>query len=119
MANKRDFKKYTDAVGAMLVEEMLYAYSTIEKADKEAISAAVGQVLQAVEDARHHSNIYFDRGQKSFDDNKQYAAEKHRFFKALFNKVENEFNASVDEAIKKFNSAIPEEVKKALKESAN
>ena len=118
MANKREFKKFADALGASLVEEMMIAYYNVEGADRQAISEAVGTVLDAVDNAKNNSNVYFDRGAKAFENKKEYGAEKRKFFKALFNKIIGDFNAEVSSALKKFNGALPAEVKEAQKKVA-
>ena len=118
MPNKREFKKYADALGASVVEEMMIAYYNVEGADRKAIGDAVGKVLAAIEDAKNKSNVYFDKGAQAFrGDMKEYAKEKRAFFRALFNKIENDFNDQINAAIKEFNAALPESVKRAQKEA--
>ena len=117
MPNKREFKKYVDALGASVVEEMMVAYYNVEGADRKNISVAVGKVHGAIEDAKDKANIYFDRGHKAVPTMKEYAKAKRDFFRALFNKIENEFNDEINGAIKDFNAALPESVKKAQKEA--
>lgn len=119
MPNKREFKKYVDALGASIVEEMMVAYYNVEGADKKAIGNAVGTVLDAVEDAKDKANVYFDRGVKSFESAKEYGVEKRKFFKALFHKISTDFSGEIDSAIKTFNAALPEKVKEAQKAAAN
>lgn len=118
MANKRDFKKYIDAVSAMVTEEMLYAYVNVENADKKAISEAIGMVMDAAENARNHANIYFDKGHKAFESLSEYGKEKSAFFQKLFNKINTEYSANIDAALAKFNAALPQEIKDGLKASA-
>lgn len=115
MANKRDFKKFVDALGASVIEEMMVAYYNCDGADAEAISAAAGKVITAIETAKDHSNIYFDRGARSFADHKEYSKAKRAFFKALFNKIIADFDSQLSEALKMFNGAIPAAVKEAQK----
>lgn len=119
MPNKREFKKYADALGASVVEEMMVAYYNVEGADRNAIAKAVGKVLQAIEEAKDNSNVYFDRGVKAFPDPKEYSKAKREFFRALFNKIESDFGAKIDDAVKDFNAALPESYKAAQKEAAN
>lgn len=115
MENKREFKKYVDAVGGSITNEMMAAYYNIEGADREAISKAIQKVLCAVGTARCHANTYFDRGAKSFADKKEYAKARRAFFRALFNKINNDFAEAIQEALKEFNGAIPAAVKEANK----
>ncbi|MBD5176949.1 MAG: hypothetical protein HDT05_06025 [Bacteroidales bacterium] len=119
MPNKREFKKYADALGASIVEEMMVSYYNVEGADKKAIAEAVGKVLGAIETAKNNANVYFDRGPKAFADHKEYAQAKRQFFRSLFNKIESDFGAQVDDAVKQFNAALPESYKAAQKEAAN
>ena len=119
MPNKREFKKYADALGASVIEEMMVAYYNVEGADRKAIADAVGKVLAAIEEAKNNSNVYFDRGVKAFPDHKEYSKAKKAFFRALFNKIESDFSAQVEDAVKAFNAALPEAYKAAQKEAAN
>ncbi len=119
MVNKRDFKKYVDALGASVIEEMMFAYYNIEGADRKGISSAVGKALAAVENAKNNANRFFDRGAKSFADHKEYAAAKRNFFRQLFQKIEKDFNDQINESIKEFNAALPESVKQAQKATVN
>lgn len=117
MPNKREFKKFADALGASVVEEMMVAYYNVEGADKNAISDAVGKVLEAIESAKNNANVFFERGPKSFADHKEYATAKRNFFRSLFNKIEDDFNNEINEAVKQFNEALPESYKAAQKEA--
>lgn len=117
MANKREFKKFADALGASVCDEMMYAYYNIEGADKKAISAAMEKVILAINKARENSNIYFDKGVKAFEDKKAYAKAKEEFFKSLFHKVSTEFSTELDEALKEFNAALPDSEKEKNKEA--
>lgn len=115
MANKREFKKYVDALGAAACDEMMYSFYTVEGADKDAISKAIEKVLIATNKARMNSNIFFDKGVKAFADRKEYSKAKDAFFKALFEKVSKEFTEEVNAALKDFNAALPEEEKERNK----
>ncbi len=103
MANKREFKKYVDAIGASVIDEMIAAYYNVEKSDK----------------AKNNSNVTFDRGEKAFGDKKEYVTAKKNFYKSLFDKIFTEFDEETGAALKEFNAAIPEEVKMMNKESVN
>ncbi|MDE5797257.1 MAG: hypothetical protein K2H75_09100 [Muribaculaceae bacterium] len=111
MVNKREFKKFVDAVGSSVCEEMMTAYHTVEGADRDAISKAIEQVLGAIGAAKSNANIFFDKGAKAFDNPKEYARAKEKFFRALFNKITNDFNHEVNSALKTFNAALPESAK--------
>ncbi len=119
MANKREFKKYVDAIAADVCSEMMTVYYNVEGADREAIAKAVEKVLIAAEKAKVNSNIFFDRGARSFGDMKEYSKAKAEFFKSLFTKISSEFTSELDEAIKDFNNAVPEAVKKQNVESVS
>ena len=71
MANKREFKKYVDAIGASVIDEMIAAYYNVEKADKDKIAEAMQKVLCAIGRAKNNSNVTFDRGEKAFGDKKK------------------------------------------------
>ena len=119
MANKREFKKYVDALGAAACDEMMYSYYNVEGADKDAISKAIEKVLLATNKARMNSNIFFDRGVKAFADKKEYVKAKEAFFKALFEKVSTEFSEEVNTALKDFNAPLPATEKQKNKEAVS
>lgn len=113
--NKRDFKKYADALGASVVEEMIYYYYNVEGVDKDKIAKAMEKVLGAVGKAKNNANVFFDRGARSFESLQAYSKAKRTFFRQLFKKIENEFDAEVNEGVKLFNEAIPEQVRQQNK----
>ncbi|MDE6007007.1 MAG: hypothetical protein K2G67_05585 [Muribaculaceae bacterium] len=119
MGNKREFKKYVDALGAEVIDEMVASYYNVEGADKDKISEAINQVLGAIGAAKSHANIYFDRGAKGFGNAKEYSKAKREFFVGLFDKIETEFNEEINAALKTFNEALPASVKAHNKEVAN
>lgn len=118
MGNKRNFKKYVTAVGAAVTEDMLIARYNVEGIDKKAVDEAVNEVLTAVETANANANVFFDRGEKSFESKEEYLKAKKAFFKALFNRIVTDFSKEIDEAIKKFNAAVPAAVKAENKANA-
>lgn len=119
MANKREFKKYVDALGSVVIDEMISSYYNVKGADKDKIAQSMEKVLGAVGKAKSNCNIYFDRGAKSFGDVKEYTKAKENFFKALFNKIQTEFNEEVNQALKLLNDALPADEKARNKELAN
>lgn len=119
MANKREFKKYADALAASVIDEMVASYYNVEGADKEKISKAIEKVLGATGAAKSHANIFFDRGMKGFENAKDYSKAKKEFFKSLFDKIETEFNEEINQAVKLLNEALPASVKEQNKEVAN
>lgn len=109
MANKREFKKFVDELGASVIDEMVDAYSNVKGIDQDKIAEAMEKVLGAIGKARSNSNITFDRGMSAFGSKQGYSKAKKEFFEALFNKVETEFSEEVNQALKIFNSALPAE----------
>lgn len=118
MANKREFKKYVEAVGASACEAMTATFYNVEGADKDAIAGAIEKVLGAVGTATSNANVTFDKGPKGFDSLKDYSKAKEAFYKQLFIKINDEFGAALDEALKQFNAAIPQSVKEEYKQVA-
>lgn len=118
MANKREFKKMTEAFGASLVDQMMVVYYNIEGVDKAKIESAIGKVLHAVGKATANSNTFFDKGRKAFDSEKDYIMAKKNFFKQMFKKITTDYSAEIDEAMKEFNSAIPAGAKEVNKKIA-
>lgn len=113
MANKRDFKKYVDAIGGSIYTEFsTVLYENPKGLDKETLMQAIHTLLKAVGEARNNSNVFFDKGAKAFENRGAYEKAKRAFFKNLFDKINTEFSAGVEEAVKLFNKSVPEEVKK-------
>lgn len=119
MPNKREFKKYADAMGASIIDEMISAYYNVEGVDRDKIAEAMEKVLAAIGKAKNNANIFFDRGAKAFADRKEYGVARHKFFRALFDKINTEFSEEVNESLKLFNAALPAEEKARNKEYAN
>lgn len=117
MANKREFKKYVEAVGVSACNAMMATYYNVEGADKEAIEKAMAQVLGAIGAARSHANVKFDKGMKAFPDATAYAKAKKEFFRKVFVKISDDFSKELDAALKTFNAAIPQEVKDQYKKA--
>lgn len=118
MANKREFKKYVDVLAASVMDEMVSAYYNVANVNQDKIAEAVKLVLGAVGKAKNNANVFFDKGRKAFEDADAYAKAKQTFFRALFDKIETEFNEEINAALKVFNSALPAEEKARNKEAA-
>lgn len=118
MANKREFKKYVDALGASVIDEMISSYYNVKGADKDKISQAIETTLGAIGKAKNNSNVFFDKGVKAFGNIEEYTKAKKAFFKTLFNKIQTEFSEDVNKALKLFNEALPAEAKAHNKEVA-
>ncbi len=108
MASKRDFKKYVDQLGSVVVDEMISSYYNVKDVDRDKVSQAIEKVLGAIGRAKCNSNVYFDRGEKAFESKEAYSKAKKTFFVALFDKIITDFNEEVNQALKVFNEALPE-----------
>lgn len=113
--NKRTFKKNVEAMGALLCDDMLVSYYNVDGINKDGVGEAVGRVLRAVGAARANANVFFDRGRKAFNTPQEYGREKRKFFRALFKRINEDFNNELNEAVKAFNAAVPADVKEANK----
>lgn len=116
--NKREFKKYVDALGAAVINEMLSAYYNVEGVDQDKLSSAIETMLRAVGNAKLNANITFDKGLRAFGDAKEYGRAKRAFFVQLFDKIDTEFEESTNAALKLFNEALPADEKARNKEIA-
>lgn len=108
MASKRDFKKYVDQLGSVVVDEMVSAYYNVKEVDRDKVSQAIEKVLGAIGRAKCNSNVFFDRGEKAFESKEAYSKAKKAFFVALFDKIITDFNEEVNQALKVINEALPE-----------
>lgn len=116
--NKRDFKKYVEAVGDSACASMAEVFDTVENIDNAKVADAVEKVICAVAAAKSNADVTFDKGVKAFDNIVEYSKAKKTFYKQLFNKINDDFFKELDEAVKEFNAAVPEEVKKENVEAA-
>ncbi len=119
MSNKREFKKYVEAIGGSICDEMMIAFYNVEGADKEKIQNSITRVLCATGTATGNANVFFDKGMKAFGSAGEYAKAKRQFFKQLFAKINSDFVKEINEALKEFNAAIPESAKAEQKAAAN
>lgn len=117
MANKRDFKKYVEAVGASACEAMMSTYYNVEGVDKKEVEKAIGRVLGAVGTARANVNVHFDKGVKAFGNAHEYSKGRNVFYKKLYAKISDDFMKELDAALKVFNAAIPAKVKEDNKKA--
>lgn len=118
MPNKREFKKYSDALGASVIDEMISAYYNVKDVDRDNVAKAMEMTLGAIGKAKNNANITFDKGVKAFDNLKEYSEAKKKFFVSLFDKIETEFGEEVNQALHVFNSALPADEKARNKEVA-
>ena len=118
MGNKREFKKYAEALGASVCEAMMFAYYNQPGVDKEAIEKAIAKVLGATAAAKSNADVTFDKGYRAFPSLPEYSKAKKAFFKQLFTKINKDFDKEIDEAVKMFNAAIPQSVKDEQKREA-
>lgn len=119
MANKREFKKYVDALGASVIDEMVIAFYNVKGADRDKISQAIETALGAVGKAKNNANVFFDKGVRAFENVSEYSKAKKEFFKTLFNKIESEFDEDINKSLKLFNDSLPSDEKARNKEIAN
>lgn len=118
MANKREFKKYVDALGASVIDEMITSYYNVKGADRDKISKAIETALAAIGKAKNNANVYFDKGVKAFGSIEEYSKAKKSFFRSLFNKIQTEFGDDINASLKIFNEALPADEKARNKEAA-
>lgn len=117
--NKREFKKYADALGASVIDEMTAAYYNVAGIDRDKVAQAIEVTLGAVGKARSNANVTFDRGPKAFESPAEYTKARTLFYRNLFDKVETEFSEEINQALKLFNAAYPAEEKERNKQYAN
>ncbi len=118
MANKREFKKDVEALGATICEEMMATYYNVENVDRDEIAKSIEKVLFAITQAKDNANVSFDRGVKAFGSKEEYSKAKTKFFKSLFIKINEELAEKLNDALAVFNKALPEEIKQQNKEAA-
>lgn len=118
MANKREFKKNLDAVGASVCAPMFDAFYNADPKDQEKLDVIISNVIGAIGAAKANADITFDKGVKAFENLKEYSKAKKDFYKKLFNKINTEFIAEIEKALNEFNAILPQDVKQENKETA-
>lgn len=113
MANKREFKKYINTVCNNIISDMTFAAYSIEGANVQGIDEAVIEMLRAGSAAVMKSNIKYDKTRRAFANEREYRAARDRFFHEMYKKINREFSASIEAALKKFNAALPSSKAKA------
>lgn len=111
MANKREFKKSTEALTAALVDEMMISYYNEEEADKEKISAAITKLVGALEKSKKTAAIAFDKKIKEFESMAAYNKAKAGFIKEKYNNAIADYNQALSEALKDYNEGMPKNKK--------
>lgn len=118
MANKRSFKKYVAYLTNNVCQDMMIQSCNNNQVNHELIDEAIIDVLKAGGDAVINSNVQFDKCKCAYDGNiRAYRADKAKFNRSLFKKINNDFLNAIENALKKFNSAIPQEIKDQNKSS--
>lgn len=116
--NKREFKKYVEALGDSACASMAEVFDTVENIDKAKVADAVEKVIAATAAAKSNADVTFDKGVKAFENIVEYSKAKKDFYRKLFVKIQDDFYKELEDAVKLFNSAVPQEVKEENKEAA-
>lgn len=117
MSNKREFKKYVEAIGGSACEAMIATFYNVEGADKDAIAKSIEQILKAVCAAKSNACVTFDKGVKAFENPKEYSVAKKNFYRSIFIRINEDFSKELDTALKSFNAAIPQNAKEENKKA--
>lgn len=105
--NKREYKKAISSLGTGMCVEIFNIGATTKGADANKFQEAISMIWNATEQTKAKANIFFNKGRRDFETAQDYNRAKHAFFKALFNRLNAEFEAQLDEALKLVNSATP------------
>ena len=116
--NKREFKKYVEALGDSACASMAEVFDTVDNIDKAKVADAVEKVIAATAAAKSNADVTFDKGVKAFENIVEYSKAKKDFYRKLFVKIQDDFYKELEDAVKLFNSAVPQEVKEENKEAA-
>lgn len=115
MANKREFKKAIEAIGASACDSMVSAYYDIKDADQEKISQAIEKLLGATAAAKSNADIAFRKKVREFENIKEYLKAKKAFYKDLFKNISDNFSTELNGALKELNAAVPQAAKEENK----
>lgn len=116
--NKRAFKKGIESISDSACISMAEIFYTNKNVDQDKVNEAIDKILKASVEAKNNANITFDKGVKAFGSLKEYYKAKKEFFCKLFDKITDDFNNELEEALKLFNSTVPDEVKAENKAAA-
>lgn len=103
--NKREFKKAITSLGSSICVQMFIIASTKKDIDNDKINECIDRVWSAQVRAKQNANIFFGRPAKDFENPHLYRVAKDQFYTKLFDKINAEFGAQVDDALKAFNAA--------------
>lgn len=105
--NKREYKKAIGALGTGMCVEIFNIGATTKNADADKIQQAISMVWNAMENTKKGANIFFDKSERDFENRQAYRVAKNAFSKALFSKLNADFETQLDEALKLVNAATP------------
>ncbi len=117
--NKRTLKKEIRLICGALAGECVVTKLTVPGVDVNVLNDIIYDVADLQANAMRLINITFPRSVRSFATKSEYNAESHKYFKAAYRQLKGQFNARVEEILKKMNAALPEAQKQANREAAS
>ncbi|MDE6464834.1 MAG: hypothetical protein K2L16_09435 [Muribaculaceae bacterium] len=118
MATKRDLKKFIRNSCGALAAEMLMARAAFPEIDRKKTYEIIGDVAALQTRSLGRVNVSFDKDCKAFETPAAYRKARRAYYSAAYDKLVEEFDASMLEIVKKMNAALPENVRVLLKEAA-
>ncbi|MCH5326242.1 MAG: hypothetical protein J1E29_03450 [Duncaniella sp.] len=111
--NKRTLKKEIRMICGALAGECVVAELTVPGIDKNKLNEIILDVADLQYNAIRLMNVAFPNAVSSFATRREYNVEKSKYFKAAFRQLKGQFNAKIEEILKKMNAALPAEYKEA------
>lgn len=117
--DKRQLKKEIRTVCGSLAAGCIFASISGPAETAAAYDDIIREIARMQSTALRLTNVTFPRSESSFADKKEYRKERHAYFKQAFRKLKGDFNAHVEEILKKMNALLPAEQKETNKEAAS
>lgn len=112
-SNKRLLKKEIRIICGALAGECVVAKVTVPGIDREQLNSIICELADLQQNALRRISISFPQSEKSFPNGQAYRKARREYFSAAFRKLKDEFNAHIDQIVKKMNATLPQDQKDA------
>jgi len=116
--NKRSLKKEIRIICGSLAAGCIFASMSGTEEQKKAYDDIICEIAELQTNALRLTNVSYPRGASSYENKKEYSADRAAYYKMAFRKLKGDFNAHVEAILKKMNALLPAEQKVANKEAA-
>lgn len=116
MANKRQLKKFIRNFCGAAASEILIARAAFPSVERRKVYDIVKEIAALQAASLNRVNLTFDKTPSAFESPRAYTAARRAYFRAAYGKLLQEFDARMEDIVKKMNEALPEDARKEIKE---